>query len=340
MESRPPQDPPRRRPEGRKANGSGGPPAPPLLWIILIAVIALFLWMNNPKRETSVSYVPWFLQQVDADNIEVLTIQGNEAKGVLRKETAYTNSSGTETQVKMFSTYFPSDASVDAVLETLRGKKVGPNEPKRVPARIMVEPPAGPTGLMWASLLVPTFLIVGVIYIMMRRARDQFDGGILGNFVKSPAKRHDKSKQRTTFDEVAGLENAKSRTPGNRRIPQEPREISKRLGGKHPQGGSAQRASRHRQDPARAGSRGRGGRPLLLDLGLRVHPDVRRRRREPRPRHVQDGEGEQPLHPLRRRDRRRRPRPRARASAAVTTNASRRSTRSSPRWTASRRPRA
>ena len=45
---------------------------------------------------------------------------------------------------------------------------------------------------------------------MMRRARDQFDGGILGSFVKSPAKRHDKSKQRTSFDEVAGLENAKS----------------------------------------------------------------------------------------------------------------------------------
>ena len=53
-------------------------------------------------------------------------------------------------------------------------------------------------------------MIVGLIYFMMRRARDQFDGGILGSFVKSPAKRHDKSKQRTTFDEVAGLENAKS----------------------------------------------------------------------------------------------------------------------------------
>src|SRR5262245_34172642 len=59
-------------------------------------------------------------------------------------------------------------------------------------------------------LLLPTLLIISFILVIMRPARDQFDGVILGSFVKSPAKRHDKSKQRTTFEAVAGLENAKS----------------------------------------------------------------------------------------------------------------------------------
>src|SRR5271163_1300575 len=70
---------------------------------------------------------------------------------------------------------------------------------------------------------------------MMRRARDQFDGGILGSFVKSPAKRHDKSKQRTTFDEVAGLENAKSELQEIVEFLKSPEKFQ-RLGGRIPKG--------------------------------------------------------------------------------------------------------
>ncbi len=70
---------------------------------------------------------------------------------------------------------------------------------------------------------------------MMRRARDQFDGGILGSFVKSPAKRHDKSKQRTTFEEVAGLENAKSELQEIVEFLKSPEKFQ-RLGGRIPKG--------------------------------------------------------------------------------------------------------
>ena len=70
---------------------------------------------------------------------------------------------------------------------------------------------------------------------MMRRARDQFDGGILGSFVKSPAKRHDKSKQRTTFEEVAGLENAKSELQEIVEFLKNPEKFQ-RLGGRIPKG--------------------------------------------------------------------------------------------------------
>ena len=69
----------------------------------------------------------------------------------------------------------------------------------------------------------------------------------------------------------------------------------------------ARRPPRHRQDPARPRHRRRGGRAVLLDLGLGLRRDVRRRRRQPRPRHVRAGEEERALHRLHRRDRRRRP---------------------------------
>ena len=102
------------------------------------------------------------------------------------------------------------------------------------------------------------------------------------------------------------------RAAGDRRVPQEPREVP---AARRPdsQGRPADRPAGLGQDAAGPRRRRRGGGAVLLDLGLGVHPDVRRRRRQPRPRHVQDGQGKQPLHPVHRRDRRRRPGPRRRA---------------------------
>ncbi len=65
--------------------------------------------------------------------------------------------------------------------------------------------------------------------------------------------------------------------------------------------------SGHGQDPARQGCGRRGGRALLLHLGLGLCRDVRGRRREPRARSLQAGKGGGALDRLCRRDRRRRP---------------------------------
>ncbi|MGC8639953.1 MAG: ATP-dependent zinc metalloprotease FtsH, partial [Isosphaeraceae bacterium] len=116
------------------------------------------------------------------------------------------------------------------------GAKAGGGANRAIdPVRIETNPANSASGLVWLMLLLPTFLILGFIYLMMRRARDQFDGGILGSFVKSPAKRHDKSKQRTTFEEVAGLENAKSELQEIVEFLKNPDKFQ-RLGGRIPKG--------------------------------------------------------------------------------------------------------
>src|SRR3954453_10978182 len=98
MESRPPQESPRRPAGGRKPNGSGGSPTPPWLWLLLIAGFGLIFWQFAPKNETQVNYSPWFLDQVDQDNIKNLTIQGIEARGELKVKKDYTTP-GTTTPV-------------------------------------------------------------------------------------------------------------------------------------------------------------------------------------------------------------------------------------------------
>ena len=93
---------------------------------------------------------------------------------------------------------------------------------------------------------------------------------------------------------------------GDQGVPREPEEVpgARRA---HPEGRAALRAAGHRQDAARARGRRRGGRAVLLDLGLRLRRDVRRRRRLARARPVRAGEAGVAVHRLHGRDRRRRP---------------------------------
>jgi len=237
MESRPPQqEPARKKPDGRKPNGASGLPTPPWFWVFLIGAIALLLWQARSKDEKEVTYIPWFAGQVEHDNVERLQIQGNEAHGTLRKEAKYrAPDAKDDLMVKQFVTYFPTEAAINETLKALTVPKNPDGTKRDVTPAITIMPPAGAGSLVWITFLLPTFLIAGMIYFMMRRARDQFDGGILGSFVKSPAKRHDKSKQRTTFDQVAGLENAKAELQEIVEFLKNPEKFQ-RLGGRIPKG--------------------------------------------------------------------------------------------------------
>src|SRR3954453_22828378 len=96
MESRPPQESPRRPAGGgRKPNGNGGSPTPPWLWLLLIAAFALIFWQFAPRNEVPVNYQPWFIEQAKAGNIKSLAVQAGEVHGELRTERKYQPPTGT-----------------------------------------------------------------------------------------------------------------------------------------------------------------------------------------------------------------------------------------------------
>ncbi|WP_165233183.1 ATP-dependent zinc metalloprotease FtsH [Aquisphaera insulae] len=234
MENRPPQqDPPRRPlPNGRKPNSAAASQTPPWLWLLLIGAFAIIFIFFVPKPETTVDYNPWFLDQVESNNVKRITIQANEILGELREKRPYQSTpAASSVDVTRFRTYCPTDQSLDAAVTKLRSF----GKDKDGPVGIEASPVNGANGLLWIMFLLPTFLILAIFYLMMRRARDQFDGGILGSFVKSSAKRHDKSKQRTTFEEVAGLENAKGELQEIVEFLKNPEKYQK-LGGRIPKG--------------------------------------------------------------------------------------------------------
>lgn len=60
--------------------------------------------------------------------------------------------------------------------------------------------------------LLSIFVTIGLfvlIWVMMRRSRDQMGGGFMSGFSRSPAKRFEPTPGRTTFKDVAGLEGVK-----------------------------------------------------------------------------------------------------------------------------------
>jgi cell division protease FtsH len=60
------------------------------------------------------------------------------------------------------------------------------------------------------TLVLPLLLMLGIFFLFfVQRFRDPLGGGFLSNYIKSPARRYERSKLRITFDDVADMENAK-----------------------------------------------------------------------------------------------------------------------------------
>ncbi len=65
-------------------------------------------------------------------------------------------------------------------------------------------------GPVFMFLLPTLLLILFFVVFLLPRFRDPLGGGFLSNYVKSPAKRYDKTKMRVTFEDVADMTAAKS----------------------------------------------------------------------------------------------------------------------------------
>ena len=70
------------------------------------------------------------------------------------------------------------------------------------------DPYSGMLGTFLVFIL-PLLLIGGFFFFLLPRMRDPLGGGFLSNYIKSPAKRYERSRNRITFEDVAGMQNAK-----------------------------------------------------------------------------------------------------------------------------------
>ncbi len=182
-----------------------------LLWIVIaLLVLALFnLFQGAPPRgpQASPAYSE-FLAEVENGQISEVTIKGNEITG------KYQDGRG-------FVTYAPGDDNLIPLL-TERGVRI-----RAVPAE-----DGSP---IWSILLswFPMLLLIGVWIFFMRQM--QAGGGKAMGFGKSRARLLTEKSGRVTFEDVAGIDEAKQELEEIVEFLRNPQKFQ-RLGGKIPKG--------------------------------------------------------------------------------------------------------
>jgi cell division protease FtsH len=199
-------------PDGRgmPEQAPSGPPVhrrQGFLWFVL-GLLALnwlsllFFQPSTSQPRVTIPFNPVFLQDVQAGQVRSISTKGDTVEGTFTTKVRYPPSSKNATPTTHFKTEIPSFWNGSELSALLRSKGV----------QINAKPTTSSPSLL-AELLLgfgPTLLIVGLFVLLARRAAKAGGAmGALGNFGRSQARRVDPEKIRVTFEDVAGIDEAK-----------------------------------------------------------------------------------------------------------------------------------
>jgi cell division protease FtsH len=191
MNDDPQGEPPNQKPRiGRRELGT---------FLLLLAAnwtIVLLLSAAAARQRVAIPYSPTFLAQVQAGNVATVTAQDAAIQGTLKHAIRYPARDKNTRPATEFSTRVPDFADTTALDTLLQSKGV------EVTAKA---PPGTP---WWQTLLAgfgPTILFFALWYWVMR----QSGSGSMFSFGKTKAKKYEPTKERVSFADVAGIEEAK-----------------------------------------------------------------------------------------------------------------------------------
>ena len=178
-----------------------------ILFLLILALFNLFSGSGSTLQSQSISYSD-FVQAVDQEKVSKVTLDGEKVR--------YRGTDGRD-----YVTIRPDDAKItDMLIE------------KGIPVAAESQEQSGFQAFILS--LLPFLLLIGVWIYFMNRMQGGGKGGAMG-FGKSKAKLLTEKQGRVTFDDVAGIDEAKEELEEIVEFLRNPQKFS-RLGGKIPKG--------------------------------------------------------------------------------------------------------
>jgi cell division protease FtsH len=210
-------------------------------WIALIVLTVLaVIYFNSSPREITYSQ---FTTLLDEGQIKSVVLIGSDrAEGELRDPNSEKAKEYKLTGGK-FSVNLPHTNDQLAMTAQWEAKEREWRD-KQKKANVSVD--AEPISITkredtaWVGTVIVNFLLIAIligflVFFFLPRLRDPMGGGFLSSYTRSPAKRYEKGKGRVTFEDVAGMENAKGELSEIVDYLKEPAKFT-RLGARVPKG--------------------------------------------------------------------------------------------------------
>ena len=203
-----------------------------ILVIVLLAVNWIFVLAFQPgsssQPRVKVPFSPYFINEVNAGQVKSISTKGDSVQGTFTTKLRYPPSDSKATPTTLFSTQVPTFWSNQELTQLLQSKGVQVNATNPNPG----------TSVLTEILLGfgPTILLVLLFVLLARRAAGAAGGmGALGGFGRTQARRVDPEQIRVTFDDVAGIDEAKAELTEIVDFLKNPQRYQ-RLGGRIPHG--------------------------------------------------------------------------------------------------------
>ena len=205
------------------------------IWKPLLAMLVLILLFNyfyiiigrQAVSESAEITYSRFKDELAKDNIKQISVKGSAIKGEFKAKVKFTEVVNEKTgmrDIKKFTTFIPTIQDPQLMAE-LEAKKVDVSAVSTETSPVMST----------IIYILPWLLIIGIWVLLSRGIRGQGPGGIMGGFAKSGAKMYTSQKATVTFDDVAGMEEAKQELREVVDFLKDPKKFQ-RIGGKVPKG--------------------------------------------------------------------------------------------------------
>ncbi len=170
--------------------------------LLLLGLLAINFFLTTllpgGEKPASISYTPTFLEQVKKGNVVEISSRGETVTGTFKVDV---DPPGKKGKTKLFSTEIPTFASNGNTLSSLlQDNNVivnaeSPNEGRSLLSSFLIS-------------LLPTLLLIGAFIFIARKAAASAGGGLGAQFGRTKAKRVELDQARTTFEDVAGIDEA------------------------------------------------------------------------------------------------------------------------------------